>query len=343
MYRIGGLVTYLCVVVITAHVVTSKPHQCSVDEYAKALLGQYYAAETAAKAVEPAAIAYDYEDARHAPRPGRSNDHQTDDRNGLLTSAAAASDYPAGRQVGVPSQVSTAFDQYFRYTKPDGGQESNAVKDVPSAASPSPSQQQQLTAVNDTSSAAIIEKLAEYYEQLKSQHETLARQQLQHQLYEQQRRRQQEYMLVQQQIQQQYYQQQEHALRMLEQLRKNPGFAGQLAAFIEHKRAEAAANNGTAVPATAARSALNVEEASSELKDQQQWPYGTGDSRAKIERDASSDGDEENCDQQRMDVRVAGQGQIDDADDSSSSSRIDDDQTPPAPAFDEKVYGNDFE
>jgi len=98
--------------------------------------------------------------------------------------------------------------------------------------------------VNGTSSATIIEKIATYYEQLKNQQEALARQQLQHQLYEQQRRRQQEYMQVQQQIQQQYYHQQQHALRMLEQLRKDPGFADQLAAFINHKRVEEA-NNGT--------------------------------------------------------------------------------------------------
>jgi len=85
---------------------------------------------------------------------------------------------------------------------------------------------------NDTSSAVTVEKLSAFYEQLKSQQETLARQQFQQQLYEQQQRRQQEFALMQQQIQQQYYQQQQHAMFMLDQMRRNPAFVGQLAAFV---------------------------------------------------------------------------------------------------------------
>jgi len=97
---------------------------------------------------------------------------------------------------------------------------------------------------NDTSSAITVEKLSAFYEQLKNQQETLARQQFQQQLYEQQQRRQQEFTLVQQQIQQQYYQQQQHAMLMLDQMRKNPAFVGQLAAFVDHK-AKSMVQNGT--------------------------------------------------------------------------------------------------
>lgn len=97
---------------------------------------------------------------------------------------------------------------------------------------------------NDTSSAITVEKLTAFYNQLKGQQETLARQQFQQQLYEQQQRRQQEFSLVQQQIQQQYYQQQQHAMLMLDQMRKNPAFVSQLATFVDNKT-KSTTHNGT--------------------------------------------------------------------------------------------------
>lgn len=97
---------------------------------------------------------------------------------------------------------------------------------------------------NDTSSTNTVEKLSAFYEQLKSQQEALARQQFEQQLYEQQKRRQEQFTLIQHQIQQQYYQQQQQAILMLDQMRKNPAFASQLSAYVDHK-AKSMAQNGT--------------------------------------------------------------------------------------------------
>lgn len=93
------------------------------------------------------------------------------------------------------------------------------------------------TDVNDTAvaAAATTDRLTAYYDQLKFQQEMMARHQFQQQLYEQQQRRQQEYLMVQQQIQQQYYQQQQQAMYMLDQLKQNPAFVEQLAAFMNEK------------------------------------------------------------------------------------------------------------
>lgn len=188
------LIAYLCLLVTA---VTGKPHQCSLEEYAKALLAQYNLIPAPVAAVQPSP--FDFGAA--GPRPGRSNDAA---RTGVPPSAVldpAAVAVPvtaAGKSQTIPCKATLP-------QLANGG--------------------------NDTSSTATVEKLSAYYDQLKGQQEMLARQQHQHQLFEQQQRRQQEFMLVQQQIQQQYLQQQQHALFMLDQLRKNPAFAGQVAAF----------------------------------------------------------------------------------------------------------------
>lgn len=92
-----------------------------------------------------------------------------------------------------------------------------------------------------TGNYTAIEKLTAYYERLKDEQESLARHQLQQQLYEQQQRRQQEFAAIQQQLHLQYYQQQQNAMIMLENLRNNPEFVKQVAAF--------AGRNGTVPPA----------------------------------------------------------------------------------------------
>jgi len=116
-------------------------------------------------------------------------------------------------------------------------------------------------------------------------------------------------MLVQQQIQQQYYQQQQHALRMLEQLRKNPEFANQLAAFIDRKRAEDANNNGTAstVPVTEAK------EAAAETMGQQRLAN-------KIDRAGIGEYDHSGSEEKRPNTKQTA------ADD--DEEQIDDDRTP---------------
>lgn len=205
MYRSRALTVCLCVLVTA---VTGKPHQCSVEEYAKALITQYNLSPAAVSAMEP--WPFDYEAA--GLRPGRSND---------ATKLAVLPPVVDSAAVAVPVPPPTVVVK--QQTTP-------CRTTVPKLA----------RGGNDTSSTATIEKLSAYYDHLKSQQEILARQQHQNQLFEQQQRRQQEYMLIQQQIQQQYLQQQQHALFMLDQLRKNPAFAGQLAAF--------AGVNGTAVP-----------------------------------------------------------------------------------------------
>lgn len=193
-HRSRILIACLCILVTA---VTGKPHQCSLEEYAKALLAQYNLIPAAVAAVEPSP--FDYGAA--GPRPGRSNDAA---RLGVLPSAVldpvamAVPVTAAGKPQTIPCKATLP-----KLAK--GG--------------------------NDTSSTATVEKLSAYYEQLKGQQEMLARQQHQQQLFEQQQRRQQEFMLVQQQIQQQYLQQQQHALFMLDQLRKNPAFTGQVAAY----------------------------------------------------------------------------------------------------------------
>lgn len=217
-----SLFVLVAVIAVTVH---GKPHQSCLpdDDYARTVLARYlsgnqYGSPPKDLANEATAVLpFDYEAA--APRSGRSNerDFKSDDPSlaflpPLQHRQPAAS--PMGHHFGIAAS-------------------STVVK--PSTLCKGTTR----PGVNDTLSTATIEKLAAYYEQLKGQQDMLTRQQVQQQVYEQQQRRQQEYMLMQQQIQQQYYQQQQHVLLMLEQLRKNPAFASQFAAFVDQKRAEA--------------------------------------------------------------------------------------------------------
>lgn len=188
-------------------VAVGRPHQCSLDDYTRAVLAQLYpSSET--MAAKPVPLAYDYGESS-ALRPGRSNDKSDDP----VTGAEPGLPLPAG---------------------PYNVLQSVAGMDVGVSVPPVPHNSTGKGG-NDTSSAVTIEKLTAYYEQLKGEQESLARQQLQQQLYEQQQRRQHEFMMIQQQIHQQYYQQQQHVMLMLENLRKNPEFAKQVAMFADHQ------------------------------------------------------------------------------------------------------------
>lgn len=221
----------MAVVVVAAVSVAGKPHQClTQDDYARAMLAQYFPAAASSKVIELTPT--------ELPEPAYFRSSRSDDRwTGVLQtpSAAAAKPLPLAT-VAHSSGVA----------KPQLGGVENVHAAVAAVAVPCKAVVADPRAHgNDTSSAVTVEKLAAFYEQLKSQQETLARQQFQQQLYEQQQRRQQEFQLVQQQIQQQYYQQQQHAMMMLEQMRKNPAFVRQLASFVDHKITPTAVLNGT--------------------------------------------------------------------------------------------------
>lgn len=218
-------VTTLCGVLVAAAAVavTGKPHQCFLDDYAKALLTQYYPAEMAAAMAEAAKpVPLEYEEPTPC-RSGRSNDR-------------APPAVPVAEPIAVAAEPVTV------------------AKFIPVAQPGAPVSPPQLLSggANDTSSANTVEKLKAYYDELRGQQEALVRDQLQKQLFAQQRSRQQEFALTVQQMQQQYYQQQQHALLMLEQLRKNPGFAGQLTAFNRM----AAVNGSLGLPQAAAAMVL---------------------------------------------------------------------------------------
>lgn len=205
---------------LVATTVTGRPQRCPFDDYAKAVLAQYYPGPAAvspdpaalAAAVEPTAVRLEYEDSA-VPRPGRSNSGPEDLAR------------PAGHYFGFMERAPDARSTKVAPCKAAAAAAAKRPGNDTAAAAPS---------------AAAVDKLAAYYEQLKEQHDSLARHQVQLQLYEQQQRQQQEYAVMQQQLQQQYYQQQQHAALVFDQLRKNPAFVDQLAAFIEHKRVEMA-------------------------------------------------------------------------------------------------------
>lgn len=258
-------VTTLCgVLLVATAAVTGKPHQCFLDDYAKAMLAQYYSDPAAMTAAKP--VALEYEEPVAACRTGRSND----DRPVVVPPVAE----PVVAEPAVAPTWPTAGLQL-----PQRG------------------------AANST-----IEKLAAYYDQLRGQQEELVREQLQKQLYAQQRSRQQEFTLAVQQMQQQYYQQQQHAMLMLEQLSKNPGFAGQLAAFSRQ-----AAVNGTAVlPPQVTAAAV-------------QAPPPVADVVPPKTEPRDQDAAEDDCDAKHLEPRQA--EHRDPAEDQSTA--FDDDQTPP--------------
>ncbi|XP_026808871.1 uncharacterized protein LOC113551051 [Rhopalosiphum maidis] len=221
------------VAIVTAAVsVAGKPHQSfTQDDYARAMLAQYFPAAASSSVIELTPT--------ELPEPASFRSSRSDDRwTGALTPSVLISKPPPAVAKPPPPAAHVV----------DGVQPKHGVADVHAAvaavAVPCKAAVADGARANDTSSAVTVEKLAAFYEQLKSQQETLARQQFQQQLYEQQQRRQQEFALVQQQIQQQYYQQQQHAILMLDQMRKNPAFVRQLAAFVDHKTATGA-HNGT--------------------------------------------------------------------------------------------------
>ncbi|CAH1713096.1 unnamed protein product [Aphis gossypii] len=221
----------MAVVAAAAVSVSGKPHQClSQDDYARAMLAQYFPAAASSKVIELTPT--------ELPEPTYFRSSRSDDRwTGVLQTPSAA--------VVKPPPLATIAHSAGA-AKPQLGGVEDVHAAVAAVAVPCKAAVADPRAHgNDTSSAVTVEKLAAFYEQLKSQQETLARQQFQQQLYEQQQRRQQEFQLVQQQIQQQYYQQQQHAMMMLDQMRKNPAFVRQLASFVDHKMTPATALNGT--------------------------------------------------------------------------------------------------
>uniref|UniRef100_A0A2S2PV08 Uncharacterized protein n=1 Tax=Schizaphis graminum TaxID=13262 RepID=A0A2S2PV08_SCHGA len=225
----------LVAIVAAAVSVAGKPHQCfTQDDYTRAMLAQYFPAAASSSMIELTPT--------ELPEPASFRSSRSDDRwTGTLTpSVLIAKPPPAVAKPPPPTAPHVV----------DGVQPKHGVADVHAAvaavAVPCKAAVADGARVNDTSSAVTVEKLAAFYEQLKIQQETLARQQFQQQLYEQQQRRQQEFTLVQQQIQQQYYQQQQHAMLMLDQMRKNPAFVRQLASFVDHKTASAAVNGTSA-------------------------------------------------------------------------------------------------
>lgn len=238
----------MVVVAAAAVSVSGKPHQClTQDDYARAMLAQYFPAAASSKVIELTPT--------ELPEPTYFRSSRSDDRwTGVLQTPSVAAAKPPSFSTVVHSGG---------VAKPQLGSVEDVHAAVAAVAVPCKAAVADPRAHgNDTSSAVTVEKLAAFYEQLKSQQETLARQQFQQQLYEQQQRRQQEFQLVQQQIQQQYYQQQQHAMMMLDQMRKNPAFVRQLASFVDHKITPAAALNGTS---TDQRVAAALPEAAPEF------------------------------------------------------------------------------
>lgn len=217
-----------CVLVaITAAAVTGKPHQSiSQDDYTRAILAQYFPSAATSKMVEitPTELA----------EPASFRSSRSDEP--AVAKPAVFPDVTGHRYGG-------SADDHF---KAAAAAAASKTMYVPPVADQSRG--------NDTSPAVTVEKLTAFYDTLKGQHEKLAQQQLQQQMYDQQQRRQQEFALVQQQIQQQFYQQQQHAMLMLNQLRKNPAFVGQMVAYADR--------NGTAAAVTPE----TVPEVKSEVK-----------------------------------------------------------------------------
>lgn len=266
-------VTNLCVVLVaTAVAVTGKPHQCFLDEYARALLAQYYPGEvTAAMAEAAKPVAMEYEEPT-ACRSGRSNDR-------------------APPAVPVPEPVVMA--------KPVVPAAKSILVDEPMV--------QTQGSTNDTTSVNTVQKLSAYYDQLKAQQEDLVREQLQAQLYAQQRSRQQDFALTVQQMQQQYYQQQQHTLLMLDQLHKNPGFIGHVSAFNA-----LAASNGTGVlPQAASGVVLSQAEAPVAATVVKSSPPVAealpteNDDKVTAKQAVADDPDEDECDDKHLETRQA--------------------------------------
>lgn len=289
-------------------VAVGRPHQCSLDDYTRAVLAQLYPSET--MAANPVPLAYDYGEPS-ALRPGRSND-----KSDPVTGAEQGSPLPVG-----PYNVHQL--QSVAGPRIDVGM---SLPPVPHNSTGNGG--------NDTSSAATIEKLTAYYEQLKGEQESLARQQLQQQLYEQQQRRQHEFMMIQQQIHQQYYQQQQHVMLMLENLRKNPEFAKQVAMFADHKLS-ANVNNGTDGVPTASVEQQTVAavkaapDVVARVDMQKRLPEQSIRNHAKDENRDMTDGDDDDDDDEddgwgvkRLDARQAdGEHQSDDDGDQSDDDR----------------------
>lgn len=212
-----GCSAVACALVAIAVSVAGKPYTSyTQDDYARAVLAQYFPAAASSKVIELTPT--------ELPEPASFRSSRSDDHWAAKSPSLVGHGHPDGPQAQHRgADVHTA---------------------VPVVAAPCKAAVADRSHGNDTSSAVTVEKLSAFYEQLKSQQETLARQQFQQQLYEQQQRRQQEFALVQQQIQQQYYQQQQHAMFMLDQMRRNPAFVGQLAAFVNHTPTFTA-HNGT--------------------------------------------------------------------------------------------------
>jgi hypothetical protein len=182
-----------------------------------------------------------------------------------------------------------------------------------------------LTPSNDTSPTNTVEKLSAYYDELRGQQEALIRDQLQKQLFAQQRSRQQEFALTVHQMQQQYYQQQQHALLMLEQLRKNPGFTGQLTAFNR-----IAAINGTLdMPQAAAAAAVILPQTTATVVESPQPDaevQPTSNSKQETVEPAEiedQDVAESECNAKHLEPR-----QTDDRELTDDQPTVEDDQTP---------------
>ncbi|CAI6367931.1 unnamed protein product [Macrosiphum euphorbiae] len=259
--------------------VAGKPYTSyTQDDYARAVLAQYFPGAASSKVIELTPT--------ELPEPTSFRSSRSDDRWAVKSPPLVGHGHPDGPQavsvVAVPCKAAVADRSH----------------------------------ANDTSSAVTVEKLSAFYEQLKSQQETLARQQFQQQLYEQQQRRQQEFALMQQQIQQQYYQQQQHAMFMLDQMRRNPAFVGQLAAFVNHTPTFNA-YNGTSValalpkahPEVAAHDCAEKPPAKQE-KDQ------TIGNHMVIEQDNDSD----DSGAKRLDARQVARQKVTSSSSSSSSS-----------------------
>lgn len=328
MRNLNDAVTSLYVLVMAVTAVTvanGKPHQTCVpdSDYAKAILDRYLNGNFQASVptnLEPeTAAVMPFADYQIAPlRPGRSNER--DFKPDEIASADMASAPPRlpHRQPDVMPLIGHHIDL--------------AQSTVAKASAPCKGTAR--GTVNDTLSAATVEKLAAYYEQLKAQQDMIARQQIQQQAYEQQQRRQQEYMAMQQQIQQQYYQQQQHMIHMLEQLRKSPAFASQFAAFIDQKRAEA--GNATRDAAASVKSADDDRHNNVRANERDQIIANHGD------KDVVVAGADDSCGAAIAEKRLGARQSDKDRDDAKDRDATDDqrptfedDQTPPVL---EKIY-----
>jgi len=210
----------LVAIAAAAMSVDGKPYpDYTQDDYTRAVLAQYFPGAAASKVIELTPT--------ELPEPPSFRSSRSDDRWAARSPPLVGHSHPDGPMPNHIADVHTA----------------GSAVEVPCKAAVA-----DRSHGNDTSSAVTVEKLSAFYEQLKRQQETLARQQFQQQLYEQQQRRQQEFALMQQQIQQQYYQQQQHAMFMLDQMRKNPAFVNQLASFVDHKPTSTT-HNGTSCAA----------------------------------------------------------------------------------------------